>query len=188
MESPLSGRAESLYGRLVESGTPASLARPALMTADDALSHGELLGLVDAVARSLSAAGAGEGDRVALVAPNSPEYVVAFLAITAVGGVAVPVDVGAGPERLRFILEDTAPKLCVHAAEIDLSEAAPGLAAADARLSIEVDMAGKSLRTVPGTVAAPGSPPASGEQRAGPSHPRNPSFASAPSLPSPSPA
>ncbi len=55
-------------------------------------SYGDLLELVDGAARGLVAAGVGPGDRVAVWAPNSTEWIVAALGITTAGGVLVPIN------------------------------------------------------------------------------------------------
>jgi acyl-CoA synthetase (AMP-forming)/AMP-acid ligase II len=51
-----------------------------------------LRSLVDEVARALVASGIERGDRVALWAPNSPEWIVAALGVTTAGGVLVPIN------------------------------------------------------------------------------------------------
>ncbi len=48
--------------------------------------------MVDGAARALLAIGIEPGDRVAVWAPNSPEWIVAALGITTVGGVLVPIN------------------------------------------------------------------------------------------------
>ena len=48
--------------------------------------------MVDGVARALVASGIERGDRVAIWAPNSLEWIVAALGVTTVGGVLVPVN------------------------------------------------------------------------------------------------
>ena len=64
------------------------------------------LGLdVERTARGLMALGLGKGEKIALWAPNLPEWLIAFLGIAASGGVVVPVDPGAQEDDLRFILE-----------------------------------------------------------------------------------
>src|SRR5215831_7251341 len=52
----------------------------------------ELAARVDAAARALLATGIERGDRVAVWAPNSLEWIVAALGVTAAGGVLVPVN------------------------------------------------------------------------------------------------
>ncbi len=51
-----------------------------------------LRGLVDDAARGLLASGIERGDRVAVWAPNSLEWIVAALGVTAAGGVLVPIN------------------------------------------------------------------------------------------------
>ena len=57
---------------------------------------------VDDAARALLASGVERGDRVAIWAPNSLEWIVAALGVTTAGGVLVPVNTrfrGAGAAR-----------------------------------------------------------------------------------------
>ncbi len=114
---------ENLFHRLLASNPAVKMERPALRTADLTLTYGELLDAVRSLARQLAAAGVGPGDRVAVMLPNSPEYVVAFLGITALAAIVVPLDPGAGAERHRFILDDTTPRLCL--VEFDPAPGAP---------------------------------------------------------------
>src|SRR6476619_3616718 len=51
-----------------------------------------LRGMVDEAARALLASGIERGDRVAVWAPNSLEWIVAALGVTTAGGVLVPVN------------------------------------------------------------------------------------------------
>src|SRR4051812_36451846 len=64
----------------------------ALVTTSDRRTYAELVETVDAAARALLAHGIACGDRVAIWAPNSAEWVVAALAVTSAGGVLVPVN------------------------------------------------------------------------------------------------
>lgn len=56
------------------------------------------------LALGLRERGVGNGDAVALWAPNSPEWVTAALAILAAGGVLMPIDDLADPDQLRGAL------------------------------------------------------------------------------------
>lgn len=69
-------------------------------------SYSELGDQVRAAAAGLRAKGAMPGDRIGILMPNIPEAVVAFLAITWIGGIAVPLYSGFGPEPARQRLED----------------------------------------------------------------------------------
>jgi len=56
-------------------------------------------------AKHLLASGVGKGTRVGLLFPSGPDFVVAFLAITRIGAIAVPLSTFArGPELRRAIL------------------------------------------------------------------------------------
>jgi fatty-acyl-CoA synthase len=83
---------------------------------DDAIIHTEmgvrydygfLLREVDQVAMGFVKAGIHRGDKVALWAPNIPEWIISMLAITKMGAITVPIDPGAGRDDLHFILEQS---------------------------------------------------------------------------------
>ncbi|OBI72469.1 acyl-CoA synthetase [Mycobacterium asiaticum] len=58
------------------------------------------------LARRLLAAGVTKAVRVGVMAPNGPDFVVAFLAITRIGAVAVPINTFFRPAELRWLLRD----------------------------------------------------------------------------------
>jgi len=57
---------------------------------DDVLTYGDADRRSSELARALLAAGIGAGSRVALLFPNSPEFVVSWLALARIGAVSVP--------------------------------------------------------------------------------------------------
>lgn len=61
-----------------------------------------------ALARSLAEIGIVPGDRVALYAPNAPEYLVALYGIWIAGAAAVPINAKLHPVEAAFILQDSA--------------------------------------------------------------------------------
>ena len=67
----------------------------------------ELLGRIQAQLLSL---GLAPGDRVAIMAENRPEWALAYLAVTTIGGVAVPIDAVLKPEEVAALLADCRPK------------------------------------------------------------------------------
>src|SRR5262249_2187130 len=67
-------------------------AAAAVVTGSQPVTFGELRALVDDAARALLAVGIAPGDRVAVWAPNSLEWIVAALGVTTAGGVLVPVN------------------------------------------------------------------------------------------------
>jgi acyl-CoA synthetase (AMP-forming)/AMP-acid ligase II len=66
--------------------------RPVLIGATSTMTYDELLEHVRAAARALIVAGLGAGERVAIWAPNTPEWAVASLAVLCAGGTVVPVN------------------------------------------------------------------------------------------------
>jgi acyl-CoA synthetase (AMP-forming)/AMP-acid ligase II len=64
----------------------------AIVSGDRRTTYGQLTVQVADAARALIALGIEPGDRVALWAPNAPEWIVAALGVTTAGGVLVPVN------------------------------------------------------------------------------------------------
>jgi acyl-CoA synthetase (AMP-forming)/AMP-acid ligase II len=56
------------------------------------------------LARGLMAIGAGAGTRVGLLYPNSPEFVVAWLALARIGAISVPLSTFSTPSELKGLL------------------------------------------------------------------------------------
>lgn len=68
-------------------------------------------------AAGLAALGASPGDRVAVLVPNSAEYLTLTFAIAMTGSVEVPVNLEQRGPVLRHVLEDSTPKVLVMSAE-----------------------------------------------------------------------
>lgn len=66
--------------------------RPAVVRGDRVLSFAELRDCVAAAAAALRQAGCAPGDRVAVLAPNSPDYLVWLLALLRLGAVCCPMN------------------------------------------------------------------------------------------------
>jgi amino acid adenylation domain-containing protein len=73
------------------------------------LSYGALNRRANQVARYLRELGVRADDRVAICAERSLDMVVGLLATLKAGGAYVPLDPAFPPDRLRFMLEDSAP-------------------------------------------------------------------------------
>jgi len=83
-------------------------ARPdaeAVVFRDTRVTYAELALRVDAFARALLATGVGRGDRVALLAPNRPEWILAALGAASIGAITVGVSTFSTPRELAFVLE-----------------------------------------------------------------------------------
>ncbi len=83
--------------------------RLALQIKEDAgyrhLVYGEVARQVRALAAAIVRVGLRPGDRVALVSENRPEWIVAYFAVTAAGGTAVPLDVQLSDGEIATVLE-----------------------------------------------------------------------------------
>lgn len=75
------------------------------------LSWRELRERVRALSSALVGAGIAEGDRVAILAPNRPEWTIADLAILRVRGVSVPIHATSSAAQVAFILRDSGARL-----------------------------------------------------------------------------
>ena len=73
--------------------------------------YGQLAGATSKVAGGLAARGFGRGDVLGILAPNLPEYAIAFHAAASVGGTATTINPTYTAEEVRFQLEDSGAKL-----------------------------------------------------------------------------
>ncbi|MCS0599759.1 long-chain fatty acid--CoA ligase [Streptomyces sp. LP11] len=99
--------------------------KTALVEGDLRLGFGEVWRRALARAGALTALGVRPGDRVALMAPNTAEFPVAYYAIAAAGGVVVPVHLLLSTEEVEHVLKDSGARLLlVHPAQADTGRAA----------------------------------------------------------------
>lgn len=78
--------------------------RPVIVHDDVSWTFPELDSAALAVARTLVARGCGKGTRVGILLPNGSTWVAAFLGITRIGAVAVPVSTLSTPRELGWIV------------------------------------------------------------------------------------
>ncbi|KAG7016870.1 Oxalate--CoA ligase [Cucurbita argyrosperma subsp. argyrosperma] len=81
------------------------------------LSHAQLQRLVDSAASKLAAGGVKPGDVVALVFPNTVEFVIMFLAVIRARATAAPLNAAYTAEEFEFYLSDSDSKLLVTSIE-----------------------------------------------------------------------
>ncbi|MFC8124128.1 amino acid adenylation domain-containing protein [Streptomyces sp. NPDC057302] len=81
------------------------------------LSYGELWAQSGQWAAYLAGLGVGRGDRVAVVMERSPDLVALLLGVWRAGAAHVPVDAGSPPERIAFVIGDSAPALVLCTAD-----------------------------------------------------------------------
>jgi len=89
------------------------------------------------VARGLIKIGIKKGDRVALWAPNSPEWIISQMALAKTGAVLVPIDLGAGPEDLHYILEQSGCTTLIMAGGLQHAEYINSLSKIDYKSLLE---------------------------------------------------
>jgi 4-coumarate--CoA ligase len=108
--------------------------RPAFVDATTATrwSYAETLDRIHRTAGGLAARGFGPGDVLGVMAPNSPDYAIAFHAAAVAGGTATTINPVYGPEEIAFQLRDAGARILVTApAGLDNA----GKAAAEAGVS-----------------------------------------------------
>ena len=78
--------------------------RTFLLQGSRRLTFGEVDGSAESLAAAWHSLGLGTGDRVALLLPPCPEFVVAMVAAAKLGAVVVPMDPGLTPSELQYML------------------------------------------------------------------------------------
>jgi len=92
--------------------------RPAVIYGDKVISYAELGKLMARAAAGFASLGVGEGDRVAIVSPNSSHFIVAFLGAMEAGAAVVPINPMLKPPEVAFILADAGVKVAVVFGEL----------------------------------------------------------------------
>ncbi len=77
------------------------------------ISNLNLLHNIDSFCRFLSHEGIGKGDKLALILPNSLEFIIAFFATSKIGAVIVPVNNMLKEEEYTYILKDAEVKILI---------------------------------------------------------------------------
>ncbi|WBU52987.1 long-chain-fatty-acid--CoA ligase [Paracoccus sp. SCSIO 75233] len=81
------------------------------------ISYGEMLALTMRLASVLDQEGVGKGDRVLLCLQNSPQFVISFYAISALGAVVVPVNPMNKSDEIAYLLSDTGARIIIAGQE-----------------------------------------------------------------------
>ncbi|MGE0802907.1 MAG: class I adenylate-forming enzyme family protein [Lautropia sp.] len=95
------------------------------------LSYRELDAVAEALSSGLAARGVGKGDRVAVMATNRYEAVVAVVALARMGAIIVPIGARLKRPEIGYIFEDALPTVVLHdpdfGAELPEHGPAPGM-------------------------------------------------------------
>jgi acyl-CoA ligase (AMP-forming) (exosortase A-associated) len=89
------------------------LARPAIVDGDRSWSYADLRREVEALASAIVAAGAGRGDRVAILLPKSLPECAALFAASRADAVVVPINPQLRAQQVRHILVDSGARVLV---------------------------------------------------------------------------
>ncbi len=84
---------------------------PAIVSGGRTLTYAHLEARSASLARRLRARGVGPDARVGVLLERSPELIIAILGVLRAGGAYVPLDPSYPPERLRYMLADSAARL-----------------------------------------------------------------------------
>ena len=87
--------------------------REFLIYQDERRSFNDLMNEADALAAALQAHGIVKGDRVALAMRNYPEWMAAFIAVTTIGAVIVPVNSWGQPADIAYTVEDAGARVAI---------------------------------------------------------------------------
>ncbi|MFI7323058.1 amino acid adenylation domain-containing protein, partial [Streptomyces venezuelae] len=105
--------------------TPAAVA---VTDGEQALTYAELQDSAARLTQHLTHVGVRRGDRVAVAMERSADLIVALLAVWRAGAAFVPVDMEYPPERVAFLLQDSAPAavVCTRHTSTSVPEDAAG--------------------------------------------------------------
>jgi fatty-acyl-CoA synthase len=110
------------------------------------LTWGELDATINRLANALIARGAVAGSRVALMLPNSSEYLIAQQALARIGATAVQIGYRLKPGEIAYILGNAEPRATiVHAAYLDAMTAARAQAGRSGPMIVVGEAAGPDV-------------------------------------------
>jgi phenylalanine ammonia-lyase len=115
--------------------------RTAVLFEGRAISYAELDRQANRTANALRALGITRGDRVALLLPNTPDFITGYLGIQKLGAIAVSVSPALKQPEVRFLLSDCAAKAVLVTSDLlaNVPETSPDFAALEHRLVVDVE-------------------------------------------------
>ncbi len=91
-------------GKMLAESAERYAKRVALVHGERRITYRELNRAACALGNHLRSLGFGKGDKVAVMLPNCPEFIIAYFAVQKIGGVAVTLNVQSTPYELRHLL------------------------------------------------------------------------------------
>lgn len=133
---------------LLEQSARRNPAKVAVVFDDVKLRYAELNGAANTIANGLRALGIEQGDKVALLLPNTPHFVLCYFAILKLGATVVPLNVLLKQNEIAYHLADS-NAVALIAWEGFLTEAGPGAQATPTCRNLIVAQAPGSTTTLP---------------------------------------
>jgi len=84
----------------------------AIIFNDQQVTYGELNAVANSLGGFLTDKGIGEGDSVAVILPNCPEFAFIYFAAAKIGAIFTPIDNRLGINEINAILDETGAKVC----------------------------------------------------------------------------
>ena len=106
-------RMEQNLGKMLEHTCRTYPERVSLIYKDTAVSYSELDRAVNAFGNRLKALGVTQGDKVAIMLPNIPEFIVSYFAILKLGAVAVTINIQSTSHELLYLLDNCDATACI---------------------------------------------------------------------------
>lgn len=95
---------------LLNTAAPLYAFRPLIVFGDRNIGYSEFVDLTDRLSAAFTERGVGAGDRVMILAKNSPEWIAGYFAALGCGAIAVPVNPALTPHEVAYIVDHAAPK------------------------------------------------------------------------------
>lgn len=106
------------FYQMLAAATHKSARNTAVFNDKEKITYRELKNRVDAVAAYLQSIDVKFGDKVAMAVANSPDFIAAYFAITAIGAVAVPMNTFLKNDEFAYILNDCGARFMFASASL----------------------------------------------------------------------
>ncbi|MBI4228791.1 MAG: acyl--CoA ligase, partial [Deltaproteobacteria bacterium] len=85
--------------------------RVAVVEGEKRIAYGTLFSMVEDLSSFLVSRGVVHGDRVAILLPNSLEFITSFFGVVNIGAIAVPLNTAYKEEELKFYISNSSPRI-----------------------------------------------------------------------------
>jgi len=105
-------------GRMLEETGRNFAGKTALIHCETGLSYSDLNKLVNSFANKLKSLGIVKGDKIAIILPNIPEFVISYFAAQKIGAVAVTINIMSTAYELTYLLENSDSRVVVTTGQL----------------------------------------------------------------------